>query len=183
MRDQIARQQNVITIVKGYHRHTPVPDRAAAAGMKHRFAVVFHTGREDVDYMFFDAMLFCDVVERLSSHVVHDEMRIEIDGVTTLKEWNELRAKYLELGPEDRDPPRRIEYFESGQLSCIEETEFWVTCGGPPPYSDSYTASFFTRDDRTSEFARACGNACIPGTFSIIDASRAPLPWWRRMFS
>ena len=173
-----------ITIVTGYHPNTPVPDRAVAANMNHRFAVVFHTDREDVDYMYFDAMLFCDVIEKMSFQLAADELKIEFDDGASIASVEGLRLRYQRIEEEVREPPLRIEFFKSGRLHCVEETEFWVTCGGPHPYSDSYTASFFTETDRSRDFIRACQDAVGGIEVPTVAASENPMKssWWRRKF-
>jgi hypothetical protein len=172
-----------ITLVNGYHAQTPVPNSAMAANLGYRFAVVFHTDREDVDCMCFDAMLFCDVVQQMSAQIAHDELHINANDAAALKSLDELRATYTNMREEDRQPPRRIQFLKSGRLSCIEDTEFWVTCGGPQPYSDSYTASFYTRADMSATFSTACHGACEHCDFTTIDAADRPVtvPWWKRL--
>jgi hypothetical protein len=171
-----------ITIVNGYHALTPVARTAVDAMLGNRFAVIFHTDRPGMDVMYFDSTLFCNVLEAIASEVDYDDLRIDLDGSATLVSLDELRVK-LQDDREESEPPRRIEFLKGNHLSCVEETEFWNLVGGPQPYSDSYTASFYTSTDMSTEFTRACQQTCGTADVTIVEAARSPLPvpLWRRL--
>jgi hypothetical protein len=46
--------------------------------------------------------------------------------------------------------PTNIKFYKNGELILAEESEFWSRCGGPAPYSDSVTLSFFSKEDRST---------------------------------
>lgn len=176
-----------VILVRGYHLNTPIPAPALRANLRHRFAVVFDT--EDTPEMEFDAKLFCDILHEISTQIPYDEINIELDDGLMLSSVSELLDSYSgitesEEEDEDREPPKRIRYSISGRASCHEETEFWVLCGGPPPYHDSYTFSFFTACDMSDSLAWACRVACSGvNSLEMIDASSEPvsLSWWKHV--
>ncbi len=176
-----------IYIVKGYHEITPVPETAKEVCLNYRFAVVFDTYHQDFDYMYFQHVLFIKILVKIAKILDSDTILIELDDDTYYHSVEEF-SKYLFATPEeDRQPPQRIYFRKNGELICLEETEFWVLCGGNLPYSDSYTASFHTMNDMPDSFAKACCNAseCKGTTIKeIIQASVEPikLSRWRKIW-
>lgn len=158
-----------ITLVAGHHAITPVPKSALAAGLGRRFAVVFHTYGGVVSIEFFK-----DIQREIGRAIDHDALVIEVGESTTFESWQELEAFYAQADEDDRDPPARVRFERRGQLVGVMETEFWMYCGGPPPYSDSYTAAFYTAGDREVAFERACQGACQVGSDrKIVERIRA----------
>ena len=86
----------------------------------------------------------------------------------------------------DPRPPMRARLVQNGRVVCVEETEFWVMCGGPEPYHDSYTLSFYTREEVSQRLEVACSAACEQLTVVVKDVTRAsPHPsresWWKHI--
>jgi hypothetical protein len=161
--------EHEITLAAGHHAITPVPKAALAAGLGQRFAVVFHTCGDGLSIEFFQ-----DIVREIGRAIDHDALVIEVGESTGFESWQELDALYVQADEDDRAPPARVRFERRGQLVGLMETEFWVYCGGPPPYSDSYTAAFYTSGDRDVAFERACQGACQMGSDRIIvDRVRA----------
>ncbi len=65
------------------------------------------------------------------------------DSVEEYEKW----MTDLDKDTSDFEAPEQIELstHDGGRLLIV--TEFWCRCGGPSPYSDSYTFSFYTEDE------------------------------------
>lgn len=176
---------NDIYIVNGYHPVTPVPQIAIQAGLKHRYAVVIGTYNPAVKYMCFNHAFFIEILSRFAELLDHETMFIEVDDDTEYSSIDSFHQYLLAMPEGDQEPPRRIQFRKSDELTCLEETEFWAFSGGDPPYSDSFTVSFYTKIDKTEPFQAACSAACEKMGVKIkeiIHASDSPLrlSWWSR---
>jgi hypothetical protein len=75
-----------------------------------------------------------------------------------------------------------------GAIGAIVQTEWWSSVGGPSPYHDSYTISFYTANDHSSEFRQAIEDLCLAAGASITgfyreEQAKQPysyLPWWKK---
>ena len=81
------------------------------------------------------------------------------------------------------DAPLRVLFETDGELRCIMLTEFWCNVGGPFPYSDSYTFSFFTRtdsDDRmiVASLLKVMGKHKEITMHQIVDEAPRYSKWW-----
>ena len=164
-----------ISMVVGYHEYTPVPALAAEKHLRNRFAVIFDP------YVDFDAALFFDVLDAISKVIDHDTVLVNVDDNIECQSIDDLRRRLLSIpedDPEgDRLPPRGIVFRKRGEVTCVEETEFWANCGGPAPYHDSYTTAFYTREDLAGLFEAACVAACERAAVSVNEVFRgAPDP-------
>lgn len=74
--------------------------------------------------------------------------------------WDELVGP-AGPGPEEREFPHRLRFEGGGEVLMREETEFWNLVGGPPPYSDSVTLSFFTPVERAEELKTIFSEAAV----------------------
>jgi len=178
--------QRSMIIVTGYDTITPISSCAMENGLISRFAVVFCTLNPDCGYACFDATFYLQVLSEILQILEPDAVTIEACDNTTFSSVDAFAAFIHGTTKEDRQPPCRVRFTKDGALVCLEETEFWALCGGPYPYCDSYTASFYTGHSMVTPFERACRQACQYVSASIKDvihASAGPvcLPWWRRM--
>lgn len=172
-------------IVKGYHANTPVSEKAKNEGLGFRFALVFDSYNPDVGYMYFQDAFFMSCLVEIANMIPHDTITINIDN-KVYQSLEELSQHLLTTIEEDRQPPESILFIKNEQLICLEETEFWVLCGGDAPYSDSYTASFYTNEDMAKEFEKALEKASsIEGNRiqEIIQASVYPVKqkFWKKI--
>ena len=179
----------LIHIVKGYHQVTPVPEFAIEQHLGNRFAVIIDpfVSRPDAEESDFDVELMIAILSAVSAAVDHDTFLAETDEDTSCNSLSELCGTLRATsGDENQEAPRRIFYSKRGAHVCLEETEFWALCGGPAPYHDSYTLSFYTREDSAESFESACLVACqqVGGRVgNIIQASAVPIPrsFWNRV--
>jgi hypothetical protein len=146
-----------IALVAGYHPCSFPPSPAHDVGLKERFAVVLSSFRPEKKGMFFDADLFVIIADAILRLIPHDALEIDM-GVQApaLRSLRELTERYGSQDEMDRDPPPRIRVHCGGRLVAIEETELWAQVGGPAPYHDSFTMSFYTAENRAVEFRHIC---------------------------
>jgi hypothetical protein len=190
MSDGTRQDQNTnfrqIALVAGYHSCSFPPPIAYDAGLRERFAVVLSSYRPDKDGMFFDADLFVRLADAILKVIPHDSLVIETGDLPRLQSLSDQAKQYASPDEIDREPPDRIKVFCDGRLVAIEETEPWVAMGGPAPYHDSFTMSFYTADDRAAEFRHICESVAqqdgvMVTAFHEAERSKEPfVPWWRQ---
>lgn len=154
-------QQGIITIVHGYHVDTPIPEQVNKDNLKFRFAVIFETAFPEHSTSFFQSKVFMVLLSAISEQLDYDNLQIVADEHSRYLTIDSFKENLFKVSEDDRMPPQRIFFQKNDDLTCMEETEFWVLCGGPAPYSDSYTASFYTKDDMTNAFDAACEAVCL----------------------
>jgi hypothetical protein len=174
-----------IALVAGYHPCSFPPAAAYAAGLKERFAVVLSSYRSEKREMFFDADLFALLTGALLQVVPHDSLDIELGvGLPALHSLRELTER--QAGQDEMDLPLRMRVYCDGRIVALEETEFWSEVGGPDPYHDSFTLSFYTAENKVVEFRRNCEavsseNGVTITAFHDALPHKGPfVPWWRR---
>ena len=164
-------------IVIGFHENTPFPAQAEADELVCRFALILDSYHPKVDYMHFQESLFLACLTEIAKIIDHDTISLHLDS-NSYESIEEFSRYLFTIPQEDRRPPQAIFFKKDGNLVCIEETEFWTLCGGDLPYSDSYTASFYTEKNMSDQFVKACMNAAETeeNRFEdIIQASSVPV--------
>jgi hypothetical protein len=176
-----------LCLVSGYHAASFPPADAFEAGLRHRFAVVLGTYRRDKAEMHFDTGLFLHLVPALCQAIGYDCVAIRMMRGGRFHSFDELSGQYAGLEELDQEPPARIDLHRSGQLVGVVETEFWMMVGGPSPYHDSYTLSFYTDRDRSPELRRVSETVCsevgavITGYHEGQESKEPYRPWWRKV--
>jgi hypothetical protein len=176
-----------LCLVSGYHRDSYPPSRAYDQRLRRRFAVVFETYRRAKVDMYFDADLFLHLIPILCQAIGYDSCTIVLSNGVCVGTFESLANYYAGCEELDRDPPDRIDLSKDDQLVAIVETEWWALCGGPSPYHDSYTFSFYTGEDRSDELRRISETVCtqigarITGIHTADDSKEPYRPWWGRM--
>jgi len=144
-------------LVSGYHQCSFPPIIAYSNGLRHRFAIVLDTYRRSKVDMFFDIELFLHIVPRLCETIGFDSAEIVMpDNGIRFHIFEDYAQHFSERGEVDWEPPEQIELIQKKQLVGFVETEYWTLHGGPSPYHDSYTFSFYTAEDRSEEFRKIC---------------------------
>ncbi len=179
-------KQDKITIIQGYHEVTPLSPLADASGLKSRFAVIFDTYNPKVKYIDFQDSVFVEIVKQISEILNHDEIEIVMDDNIKFYQLTDLLKYFQDIPEGDRLPPRNVFFRKQGKLICIEETEFWAFSGGPPPYSDSFTISFYTQNNMFDVFKNGCTSACKnmgANIKEVINGSETPIKrsWWNKL--
>lgn len=150
----------IITIFHGYHVDTPVPEQVYKDNLGFRFAIIFETAFPEHNSSYFQSNLFMELVSAISQRLNYDKLLIVADENSRYQAIDSFKEGLFKISEDDRMPPQQILFHKNDTLICIEDTEFWALCGGPVPFSDSYTASFYTKHDMTNAFDTVCENIC-----------------------
>lgn len=75
--------------------------------------------------------------------------------------WEELMKNSDEILQEHQDFPDRFRFERSGQVVLLAESERWDLVGGPMPYHDSVTLSFFSAKDLSSELKKIFSETAV----------------------
>lgn len=171
--------ERLIHIVRGYHRYTSTPEQAVQNHLENRFAVILDPFQPIPEEWDFDVELLLAILTAISSVIDCDAFIAEINDDTQFHSLAEYCDWFHAMPVDMKEMPRRIQYWKKGKLVCFEETEFWALCGGPAPYHDSYTLSFYTATNPANAFQAACLAACrkINGRVGeIYQGSPTPIP-------
>lgn len=166
----------VLHCVIGSHSCTPIPDEVHLHGLRHRFALILDPYSESAaSYETTASVLsaiFAEIAREFASSRV---VAIMSDGT----EHGELShvTNHI-LGDEELNLPAKIYFYHEKKLVCLEFTENWAAVGGPQPYSDSLTFSFYTPEDLTLRFIDACERGCaqVPAVLGEYYTGSAILP-------
>ncbi len=148
-----------------------VPARARQSDLRFRFAVALDTFRPDSDGMYFDADLALALISAMSECISCDRVEFVLDRrqphiVGSFE--NLLRYYESKVDPVPFD---EAAFYRDGRLACSVHTEPYDAVGGPWPYSDTVTFSFYSDGDCSKCFTEACTkiardlNAQIGGVF------------------
>jgi hypothetical protein len=163
----------LVRVVIGYHEVTPVPQQAIDERLDHRFAVAIEmhgNGLVTADDQESDRRTMLAVLREMAGAIDHDALLIEAEGGKECDSVEALESCLEAIPEDDRMPPLCARFSSNGELVCLEETEFWSLCGGPWPYSDSDTLSFYTREDMSEVFLAACSAACERASAELQEA-------------
>lgn len=174
-----------ISMVNGYHKETPVSDMAITSHLPYRFAIIVYGPISLSGSILFDDVIFYKIIDKILIVLKPDRVIIMVDDQIEVSSLAELKSYMESLPAEDRMPPKMIRFLVGGETVAIEETEFWALCGGPSPYHDSWTFSFYTKERLNQAFEVACERACgvAQGSIKPIEASPTPVqkPLWKRL--
>lgn len=175
-----------LAIVAGYHECNYPPQKAYDAGLTERFAVVFDTYRREREGMYFDAPLFMGILTAICQAIPHDSLTIDMGGGHDFHSLDEFSGWCLKRTEEDSEPPKGIRLFQGDRTVVAHaEVEEWVSVGGPAPYHDSYTLSFYMRENRADEFRSICERvskemgATVTGFHEAQQSKEPYTPLWK----
>lgn len=127
-----------VTIVHGYHAYWPVPDIATSNRLTSRIAVVLPTHDVEKGEMVYRAE-DVDTVLSIVGSAMGSQVQIRVfeSGLVSAS-----KPGYTS----DEDRLQTAQFFdEVGRLVAFAEHEPWTAIGGPFPYHDSCTLSFYVR--------------------------------------
>lgn len=146
-------------IVLGTHDATPVPAAARAHGFTHRFALVQSThaaGHADMVVAAGPLLALLDALD----------LRHDLPGALYWDEARRRRTTRAAVGTHYRlQPPAEHEILAAGewrerdQLTVLLCSEQWLAVGGPEPYHDSITYSFYSATDLSDSLLHALRRA------------------------
>jgi hypothetical protein len=132
-----------------------LPDVVKKASLTERFAVVQETYIEGCVDMFFDEPLWRSLTEFLRGKSPSRTVQVTRESERKPVSLDEFLSQWDRTPPEDQVPPYVLVAMADERPILCMVTEFWNTVGGPQPYSDSYTYSFFSKDDVGAEVMAA----------------------------
>jgi hypothetical protein len=140
-------QKTKIDFKDGFDQFCKIPSVIKELSFDHRFAVIQQTYRCDLPDIYFDHLLWEIILEfALQFGQTVDVRIVAHEGVPEVKS-EEFVASFDKLGGMDREPPEFIIVREKGEIVLCIATEYWAHIGGPSPYHDSYTYSFYSSTD------------------------------------
>lgn len=143
-----------IFLRRGFNGLDDPPEAMAAAPGLRRTALVFSPPLINVDGGPDDWELCADVYWRIVADIgtllpdatlgivaAHGTARF-----STPEEWMAADRRKFEADPDDvHEPPARCVWRDGGGRTRVDaRTEYWYYAGGPSPYSDSWTISFYS---------------------------------------
>jgi len=175
-------------LVKGYQKNIYPPNDAYAANLRYRFAVVLNTNYPTIDGSHFEVEYYFDLLDTCLSEIGYEKLLVNLDNNNEYASTKIVKENILNMPEEDREPPLRIWLYSNDEKFGLIETEFWVKCGGPFPYHDSYTLAIYTQKDVSDKIVENCTRVASKWGGKIIDViegKKTPLPrqpWWKKLF-
>jgi hypothetical protein len=169
-----------ITFVDGFDDWYTVPPAVKSAGLSHRFAVIQDTYRSDSVGMYFDEALWRRLIDFAlhfspGSYLTAIVGERAFDWISFISDWENSTAS-------NREPPAYVQVFADGKFVLCMATEYWTRVGGPMPYHDSYTYSFFSAEDLSRRIMQHLREAIDADAWNLasqaIRAERRPV--WKR---
>ena len=159
-----------VRFVKGNEGFSAIPQVVALSGLNERFAVIQETGIDGCNDWYFDKLLWRALVK----YVVGQGGQ-----VTALVDWRDEDEVPIEkfiddwekIDPQVQEPPWVLFTRVDGHLTLSMVTEYWCLSGGPWPYSDSYTYSFFSDRDVSEEVNLAIKGDPAVSRWRIAEAA------------
>lgn len=148
----------VLHCVIGAHKHTPIPDEVRSHELRHRFAVIVDPHRESRMPLETVASIVSAILLEISAAFSWSRVVATMPDGTEYGRLSDVTGHVL--ADHSLNLPARVCYYRDEQLVCVEVTENWAALGGPQPYSDSHTFSFYTPWDWALRFIHACERVC-----------------------
>ncbi len=172
------------TLVSGYLPEIDeLPEIALKLGLLRRVAAVLH--HDDVPHSSLYWSLLTAFIETLRA----DSVVFEMDTVpkeTLLFDSLSSMREYVEARPEVGGPFDRATLYLGGRAHAFINVEPWATCGGPFPYSDSWTFAIYRDTDDLARLRDACYRVCHEHGMPLREevhglAAPQETPRWKRV--
>jgi hypothetical protein len=144
---------NCISFLKGVDRHGADPP----VGFPHRFAVLtwFSRGPDSADPWPLLRRAVPRIMDLVGANVVQAEVWEQCTRLGVFSKANKVReaplSEWLIKGDDDLHEqavfPSKLRFEQKGEVVLWMESEMWSLVGGPLPYHDSVTLSFFSKTD------------------------------------
>lgn len=159
--------------VLGTHEATPVPAAARAHGLTHRCALVQSTAAAHATELVVDPTALLVALAWLDSSHARPGVLFWDESRRQRATRGELETHYRTRDATQFDVVRAGEWRHAdGQLAVLLATEPWAAVGGPAPYHDSYTYSFYSAEPLDQALLAALrSNGCEP--VAVLHAESA----------
>lgn len=149
--------QPTFSLVFGYLPNIERKRSHEFKNLKRKFSLILETYNPEVGDMYFDFKMFNCLLNLISRNFSFDKINFIQDKINEFvfhdlnSFFEELRNKfYLEI--ENEVPFSQIIFAEKESPTLIVIPEFYSSIGGPYPYHDSITFTFFYNTMNTDEF-------------------------------
>ncbi len=120
---------------------------ASRLSLNKRFAIALNTYRSSKDEMYFDSEMLLKIVKDILPIFPHDTISVLFDSKKIrIKNIENLNVEDLVNSVEENDPFVRLEVLLNNNIICLVNVECYTAIGGPIPYHDTYTFSFYSDD-------------------------------------
>ena len=176
---------------RGFNENDPTPAAMRASPNLRRTALIlspFRAGAKPANLRWPDcAPLYWRLVSDVSE-LVPDSVLTIVDGTrrfSSRDEWLAEERKTLADPDDDPEAPARCVWNGPDGAPLVDaRTEYWHCAGGPAPYSDSWTISFYSATPALDEAVRdAILRRCAEAGLPIVDDKPEgdhPVPLRRR---
>lgn len=164
-----------ICLINGFHPYVKMPVEASVFPSPSRFSVIFRPfpGDDWIVYLPF----YLDLISSLAKELGFDDVLVSADENTCMG-FDDYCSHINALSDDDQEPPEKVVFHKQDPSECVvADTEFWMAVGGPHPYSDSFTVSFYSAVDISGVLDAICTRLAIQ--HKIIIESRiaaSPIP-------
>ncbi len=144
-----------------------LPTMAEKCGLRCRVAAVLNYS--DVPH----SPLYWDMVGAFVENLDHDSIVFEIDTESTPLVFTSVREMQdlVESRPTDYGGPfDRATLYLRGKAKAFIDTEAYAMCGGPQPYSDSWTFAIYRETDEATGLNDACYGVCSQYGLPTLEA-------------
>jgi hypothetical protein len=160
-----------VALVLGYLPNIDLPNKnAMSLGLPHRFAIVLDSQIDETGEMYFYWECWQTIAESLINIMGCDEAQCyEHNRIHSFDFKNGVSTKLSTLDDENEPTPYNEVYlFKEGETVCLIVTEEYIAIGGPKPYHDSYTFSFYVKSVDPSRIIETLSNNTTFGVREII---------------
>ncbi len=99
------------------------------------------------------------------------KMRVEESKIREIL-WKDLMTRSIETLISEEDFPDRLRFLKADTVLLHAESERWDFVGGPAPYHDSCTLSFFSTNDISNELRAIFIEECSRLNIAVHDENK-----------
>lgn len=153
---------------------------AARLGLLQRFSIALDSYHPEKVEPFFDQQMFVDIMAELLEFFDFDLIKVDLPERTLmLKSWKTVFAS--------EDLPLALTFFKQNLPVLYMESENYVDIGGPDPYHDCYSFSYYVKEIDIEKLERGIGGLCRQRNYHIraIEFGQEhpeKESFWRRMW-
>ena len=143
---------------------------AEKIGLQNRLAIVLESYRSASPELYYDYEMFHDILLAIATYIKYDSIEVDSGTKHIYPAPVELlkAEEFVRFGNEN-DPFVQLVFYNNHQAVCMVRTEFYTAIGGPMPYHDSYTFSFFFKAYNQDEMETALRQLATAKGFNLVD--------------
>lgn len=139
--------------------------------LKRRIAIALDTHRSDMVDMYFDVDLLFSLMNLLLTGIPYDSFVVTLNDNENqkMKSISDISHYYSNIDEDNREPFQSVKVIKRNQTICFIETKLYTQAGGPMPYSDTYTFSFYVEDYKREDIQHTLTHHCEKNRIFIRD--------------